>query len=232
MDDFKRVTEVTYLGVVHGTKVALNHMIPKNRGKIIQIGSVLAYRGIPLQSAYCGSKHAIQGFNESIRSELMHDNIDIQLSMVQLPAVNTPQFEWTKSYLKYMYKPSPPIFQPEVIARAVAYSAKKSPRELDVTFNAARIIFLNKLFPGLGDIYLSKVGYKSIIKNKLEDVNKLNNLWESVEGDYEAHGKFDKEAKNESTYLWMIMNKGKVLLSIGIFIVLILKILGRSSNKR
>src|SRR5215216_4477146 len=122
-DEFQRVTEVTYLGYVYGTLAALRRMLPRNRGSIVQVGSALAYRGIPLQAAYCASKHAIQGFTESLRSELIHDRSDVQLTMVQMPALNTPQFEWVRSRLPRKAQPVPPIFQPEIAAEAIYWAA-------------------------------------------------------------------------------------------------------------
>ena len=159
--DFKRVTEVTYLGQVYGTMAALHRMLPRNQGRIIQVGSALAYRGIPLQSAYCGAKHAIQGFTESVRCELIHDKSNVKISMVQLPAVNTPQFDWVKSRLPKRAQPVPPIYQPEVIADAVTYIADHYRRELFIGLSTVIVIQGNKLAPGFGDWYLGKTGFKS-----------------------------------------------------------------------
>src|SRR5262245_33744977 len=138
--EFRRVTEVTYLGIVHGTMAALRYMVPRNSGKIVQVGSALAYRSIPLQSAYCGAKHGVVGFTDSLRSELLHDNIDIHLTVVNLPALNTPQFEWVKSRLPRKPQPVPPIFQPEVAARAIYWAAHHRSRELDVGFPTLKAI--------------------------------------------------------------------------------------------
>src|SRR6478752_1542372 len=150
-EEFKRVTEVTYLGVVHGTLSALKRMLPRDRGVIVQVGSALAYRGIPLQAAYCGAKHAIQGFTESLRCELLHDKSHIRLTMVQMPALNTPQFRWVKSRLPHKAQPVPPIFQPEVAAEAIVWAAYSGRREVNVGWPTTKAIVGNNFFPGYGD---------------------------------------------------------------------------------
>src|SRR3954466_8570725 len=160
-DEFRRVTEVTYLGVVHGTLSALRRMLPRDRGAIVQVGSALAYRGIPLQAAYCGAKHAIQGFTESLRCELLHDGSGVQVSMVHLPAMNTPQFDWVKSRLPRRPQPVPPIYQPEVAADAIVWAAGHRRRELSVGAMTAAVIWGNKVAPGLGDRYLAATGFDS-----------------------------------------------------------------------
>src|ERR671937_49501 len=153
-DEYRRVTEVTYLGIVHGTLAALRRMLPRDRGTIVQVGSALAYRGIPLQSAYCAAKHAVQGFTESLRSELLHDRSRVRVTMVQLPALNTPQFSWVKSRLPREPQPVPPIFQPEVAARAIYWAAHNDRRELYVGWPTVKAIVGNKAAPGLADWYL------------------------------------------------------------------------------
>jgi short-subunit dehydrogenase len=202
--DFKRVTEVTYLGQVYGTMTALHRMLPRDQGKIIQVGSALAYRGIPLQSAYCGAKHAIQGFTESVRCELIHDKSNVKISMVQLPAVNTPQFSWVKSRLPHKAQPVPPIYEPEVIADAVAYVADHYRRELFIGLSTVISIQGNKIAPGFGDWYLGKTGYKSQQIDEPEDPDRPNNLWHPVDEDCDhgAHGAFDKRARKKSWQLW------------------------------
>jgi len=152
--EFRRVTEVTYLGVVYGTLAALKRMLPRDRGHIVQVGSALAYRGIPLQAAYCGAKHAIQGFMDSLRSELLHDDSHVRVTMVQLPALNTPQFEWVKSRLPHRAQPVPPIFQPEIAADAIHWAAHHGRREMFVGAPTVAAIIGNKIMPGLGDWYL------------------------------------------------------------------------------
>lgn len=201
-EEFKRVTEVTYLGQVYGAKTALNKMLPRDSGRIILVGSALAYRGIPLQSAYCGAKHAIHGFFESLRSELIHDNSNIRLSMVQLPAMNTTQFELVKSRLPHKPKPMGRIYEPEVAARAIFNAAKHNEREMYVGYSTAQTILGNKLVPGWLDHYLAKKGYKGQQTDKPEDPDRKDNLWEPVPGDHGAHGNFDAKAWDLSPQLW------------------------------
>src|SRR5438045_827187 len=147
-DEFRRVTEVTYLGVVYGTMAALRYMVPRNGGTIVQVGSALSYRSIPLQSAYCGAKHAVRGFTDSLRSELLHDKIKVHLTMVQLPALNTPQFEWVESRLPRKPQPVPPIFQPEVAARGIYWAAHHRRREVNIGFPTIKAIIGSKIIPG------------------------------------------------------------------------------------
>ena len=200
--DFKRVTEVTYLGFVNGTLAALKRMLPRDQGCIIQVGTALAYRGIPLQAAYCASKHAIQGFMGSLRCELIHDKSRVRVTMVQMPAMNTPQFDWVKSRLPKRAQPVPPIFQPEVAAEAVVYASRHNRREIYVGMPTVKAIVGNKLFPGLLDHYLAHKGYASQQTDEPEDPNRPNNLYEPVTGDYGAHGRFDNRSRNSSPQLW------------------------------
>jgi NAD(P)-dependent dehydrogenase (short-subunit alcohol dehydrogenase family) len=214
-EEYKRVTEVTYLGTVFGTLAALHRMLPRDQGKIIQIGSALAYRGIPLQSAYCGAKHAIQGFTESVRSELIHDNSHVTITMVQLPAVNTPQFGWVKSRLPHKTQPVPPIYQPEVIADAVTWVADHYRRQLFIGGSTVIVIQGDKLTPWLGDWYLGKTGYTSQQIGEPEDPHRPHNLWEAVDGqrDYGAHGAFDERAHGRSWQLWADTHRGWLALA-------------------
>lgn len=221
-DEYRRVTDVTYHGVVHGTKVALRRMRGRDRGSIVQVGSALAYRGIPLQSAYCGAKHAIEGFTESLRSELIHEGSNIKLSMVQLPAVNTPQFSWCLTRMPRKPQPVPPIYQPEVAAKAIVYAAQHGPREVVVGGRNTLILWANKFFPGLGDRYLAKTAYEGQQYNGAPDPNRKANLWEPVEGDRGARGEFSHRARNFSTQLWLRIHPGITILlvaSIGVLIV-------------
>jgi short-subunit dehydrogenase len=196
-DEYKRVTEVTYLGTVYGTLSALHHMRPRNRGVIVQVGSALAYRGIPLQSAYCAAKHAIQGFCDSLRAELLHDRSGVQLTMVQMPALNTPQFDWVRSRLPRRAMPVPPVFQPEVAADAIIDAAAHPRRELYVGLPTVEAIVGNKLMPGLGDRYLAATGYDSQQTDQPEPPDRPDNLWSAVddERDYGSHGRFDDIAR-------------------------------------
>lgn len=214
-EEFKRVTEVTYLGQVYGTMAALHRMLPRNKGYIIQVGSALAYRGIPLQSAYCGAKHAIEGFTESVRCELIHDKSNVKITMVQLPAVNTPQFGWVKSRLPHKAQPVPPIYQPEVIANAVSWIADHYRRQLFVGLSTVIAIQGNKVFPGLGDWYLGKTGFKSQQTSEPADHDRPDNLWAPVdqERDYGAHGAFDDKARKKSWQLWANTHRGLVSLA-------------------
>ncbi len=206
-EEFRRVTEVTYLGYVYGTLAALRRMLPRDRGTIVQVGSALAYRGIPLQAAYCGAKHAIQGFHDSLRSELIHDGSHVHVTMVQLPAVNTPQFDWVKSRLPNRAQPVPPIYQPEVAARAIVWAAHHKRREVFVGANTSIILFLNKFVPGLGDRYLAATGYKGQQTEQPRDPDRPYNLWEPVAGDFGAHGRFDARAKGRSWQFWAVKNR-------------------------
>ena len=196
--EFRRVTEVTYLGYVWGTRAALAHMKPRDRGTIVQVGSALAYRSIPLQAAYCAAKHAIRGFTDSLRSELIHDHSKIELVMVQLPAVNTPQFAWCANRMPYQPQPVPPIYQPEVIARAVHRAAHHPRREIMIGWPTVQAILGQKVVPGLLDRYLAKRGYEGQETLVPADPYRAENLWDPVPGDHGAHGDFDLRAKKRS----------------------------------
>jgi NAD(P)-dependent dehydrogenase (short-subunit alcohol dehydrogenase family) len=198
--DFRRVTEVNYLGYVHGTLSALKRMMPRDRGRIIQIGSALAYRSIPLQSAYCATKHAIVGFTDSLRCELLHDKSNIGISVVHMPAMNTPQFTWMKNNLGRKPQPVPPIYEPEVGARIVAYAAlTKSPRrEYWVGGSTVKAIVAQKFVPGLLDAYLGKTGYESQQLDQPDRPDRPNNLWQPVSSGYGAHGPFDGRSRSFS----------------------------------
>lgn len=210
--DFKRVTEVAYLGFVYGTMTALHHMLPHDKGRIIQIGSALAYRSIPLQSAYCGAKHGIMGFTDSVRCELIHDKSNVKITMVQLPAVNTPQFGWVKNNLPDKAQPVPPIYQPEMIADAVTWVTDHYRRELFIGLSTVIAIQGNKIAPAFADRYLGKTGYKSRQK---ANPNQPNNLHGPVdeERDYGAHGTFDNKASYTSKQLWLDMHAGSLALA-------------------
>jgi NAD(P)-dependent dehydrogenase (short-subunit alcohol dehydrogenase family) len=202
--EFKRVTEVTYLGFVYGSLAALKRMLPRDRGVIVQVGSALAYRGIPLQSAYCGAKHAIQGFCDSLRCELLHDKSKVRVVMVQMPALNTPQFSWVKSRLPRKPQPVPPIFQPEVAADAILYAAHSNRREIYVGMPTVKAVVGNKMVPALADRYLARGGYGSQQTDEPVSPDRQNNLFEPVddERDHGAHGSFDSRARGWSAQLW------------------------------
>ena len=203
-DEFRRVTEVTYLGYVHGTQAALDRMAPRDEGTIVQVGSALAYRGIPLQSAYCGGKHAIQGFTESLRSELIHDDVNVQLTMVQMPALNTPQFEWVENRLPRKPQPVPPIYQPEVAADAVTWAADHDREALWVGMPTVKAILGNRLIPRRLDRRLARSGWDSQMTGEKADPDRENNIWEPVDDDrdFGAHGRFDYKARDRSVQLW------------------------------
>jgi len=212
-EEFRRVTEVSYLGFVHGTRAALDHMLPRNSGTIVQVGSALAYRGIPLQSAYCGAKHAIQGFNESVRCELLHQRSGVRTTMVQLPAVNTPQFDWVLSRLPGKPQPVPPIYQPAVAAGAVRYAAEHPRRrEYWVGGSTAATLLANAVVPGLLDRYLAKTGFSSQQRDDRAEKNPPVNLWEPLDGadgrDFGAHGSFDEVSHERSVQVWASQHRG------------------------
>ena len=210
-EEYKRVTEVTYLGYVYGTMAALRRMTPRNRGHIVQVGSALAYRSITLQSAYCAAKHAIVGFTDSLRCELYHDHSDISLTCVQMPALNTTQFNWVLSRLPRKPQPVPPIFQPEVGARAVYYAAHHNRRELWVGTPSIVAILAQMFIPGLVDRYLGSTGYDSQQYDGAADPNRPNNIWKPVKGAHRTHGDFDSRAHEHSPQLWLDMNRWTAL---------------------
>jgi short-subunit dehydrogenase len=209
-EEYKRATEVTYLGYVHGTMSALRRMRKRNRGTIVQVGSALSYRAIPLQSAYCGAKFAIRGFTDSLRTELRHEGSNVHLTMVQLPAHNTPQFGWGRTKLPQHPQPVPPIYQPEVAAEAVYWAAHKRRREVWVGASSVMVILGNKLVPALADRYLAKTGYGSQQTSEEVDPDRPDNLFEPVdeEEDRGAHGVFGERAHEKSLQLWATKNRG------------------------
>jgi NAD(P)-dependent dehydrogenase (short-subunit alcohol dehydrogenase family) len=212
-EEFKRVTEVTYLGTVYGTLAALKRMLARDCGKIVQVGSALAYRGIPLQAAYCGAKHAIQGFCDSLRCELLHDGSHVGLVMVQMPALNTPQFGWVKSRLPREPQPVPPIFQPEVAADAIYWAAHHGTREVYVGWPTLKAIVGNKIVPGYADHYLARNGYDAQQTDEPVEPGRRDNLWETVPGDHGAHGTFDARAKNCSGEFLLRKNRNWLALA-------------------
>jgi len=202
-EEFERATRVTYLGTVHGTMVALQQMKPRDEGHIVQVGSALSYRAIPLQSAYCGAKFAVRGFTDSVRTELMHENSKIRISMVQLPAVNTPQFSWCRTRLPDHPKPVPPIYQPEVPARAVYFAAHHRRREVWVGQGAVKAIVANKFAAGLADRYLARTGFQSQqIVGDAVPRDRPSNLFEALPQKAATHGIFDDQSKSHSPLLW------------------------------
>ncbi|MFN2562902.1 MAG: SDR family oxidoreductase [Jatrophihabitans sp.] len=212
-EEYRRVTEVSYLGYVYATMAALQHMKPRNHGTIVQVGSALAYRGIPLQTAYCGAKHAIQGFHEALRCELLHTKSGVHVTMVQMPAVNTPQFSWVLSRLPHHAQPVPPIYQPELAARAVLFAADHPRRrEYWVGSTTAVTLAANAIAPGLLDRYLGKTGFKSQQTSQRQSPDAPVNLWEPADGpegqDFGAHGIFDDESHDRDPQLWASHHHG------------------------
>jgi NAD(P)-dependent dehydrogenase (short-subunit alcohol dehydrogenase family) len=209
-EEFRRVTEVTYLGYVWGTQAALRRMLPRDEGTIVQIGSALAYRSIPLQSAYCAAKAAIRGFTDSLRTELLHDGSNVRVSMLQLPAVNTPQFEVVRTRMPRHPRPVPPTFAPEMIADSVVWAAEQAPREMVIGASALQAILGQKLAPGLVDRYLAKTGYDAQQTDLPVDPNRPDNLFDTVPGDHGARGPFEAESSTWSAQLWARMHSGVV----------------------
>jgi short-subunit dehydrogenase len=216
-EEYRRATEVTYLGFVYGTMAALKRMVPRDRGTVVQVGSALAYRSIPLQAPYCGAKAAIRGFTDSIRTELLHKQSNVHLTMVHMPALNTPQFDWCKTKLPRQPQPVPPIFQPEVAADAIYYAAHHRRRELYVGGSTAVAILGNKLAPALADKYLAKTGFASQQTDEPIGADRPSNLFEPVAGDHGAQGRFDARAARVSPQFWADTHRGWLaLIGLGI----------------
>ncbi|UBU11794.1 SDR family oxidoreductase [Nonomuraea gerenzanensis] len=215
-DEYERTTAVTYLGYVWGTKVALDLMRPRNAGAIVQTGSALSHRGIPLQSAYCGAKHAIKGFTESVRTELMADRSNVRVTLVQLPAVNTPQFDWVLSKLRRHPQPVPPIYQPEVAARAIVYAAMHPERkEYWVGTSTVATLLAQRIAPALVDRYLARTGTQSQVTDEKAPTG-VANLWEPADEstDYGAHGSFDDRSHARSPQVWLSQRRRPILLGL------------------
>jgi NAD(P)-dependent dehydrogenase (short-subunit alcohol dehydrogenase family) len=214
-EEFRRGTEITYLGQVHGTMAALRHMRQRDRGTIVNVGSALAYRAIPLQSVYCGAKYAVRGFTDALRTELIHDNSAVRLMMVHLPAVNTPQFDWALNKTGKRPQPVPPIFQPEVPARAIVDAAlHPRSREVWVGLPTWKAIVANKLAPGLLDRYLAKTGYSGQLTEKPLPADAQANLFNTADGEYGAHGRFDDRARAVSYQAEASRHRGAIALGV------------------
>jgi short-subunit dehydrogenase len=220
-EEFARATQVTYFGAVYGTMAALRRMRPRDHGTVVQVGSALAYRAIPLQAAYCGAKFAIRGFTDSVRTELLHDKSKVWISMVQLPAVNTPQFSWCRTKMPDHPQPVAPIYQPEVPAEVVVYAAHHRRREIWVGSSAVEAILANKIAPRFLDWYLAKTGFKSQqMQGRPVSPDRPNNLFEPVPVDAATHGIFDDRAKRRSIQVWATIHRaamaGAIALGIGV----------------
>jgi NADP-dependent 3-hydroxy acid dehydrogenase YdfG len=215
-DEFRRATEVTYLGTVHGTMAALRRMVPRDRGVVVQVGSALAYRAIPLQSAYCGAKFAVRGFTDSVRTELLHDGSRVWITMVQLPAVNTPQFSWCRTRLPNHPQPVPPIFDPDVPAEAVYWAATHRRRELTVGGSTLKAILASVVAPSLADRYLARTGYDSQqVPGERVDPDRPDNLFEPVEDLAATRGRFSHGSTTSSAQLWATTHRGALLAAAG-----------------
>lgn len=206
-DEFKRATEVTYLGSVYGSMIALKSMLPRDSGCIVQVGSALAFRSIPLQSAYCGAKHGVVGYAESLRTELLHYGSNVHITLVHLPGVNTPQFSWCRTRLPHHPQPVPPIYQPEVAARAIVWASRHRRRQVYVGLPTLMSIFGNQFAPSLLDRYLAKSGFSSQQTAERVKPDRPDNLFEPAVGDYGAHGAFDNKAHGRSLQLWITENR-------------------------
>jgi NAD(P)-dependent dehydrogenase (short-subunit alcohol dehydrogenase family) len=206
-EEYERVTQVTYLGQVNGTRAALKHMLPRDKGAIVLVGSALAYRGIPLQSAYCGAKHAIQGFIDSLRCELLHDQSNVTITMVQMPGVNTPQFDWIRAKLPGQPRPVGKVYQPEVAGRAIYFAAHDGRKEMLVGLPTVEAVWGNKVASSLLDEYLAATGIDSQQRPERVSPDRKDNLFEPVAGDHGAHGSFDDEAVDSSAELWISEHK-------------------------
>lgn len=213
-EEFRRATEVTYLGCVYGTIAALKRMLPRHRGTIVQVGSALAYRSIPLQAPYCAAKHAIAGFTDSLRCELIHRKSRVRVTMVHLPAMNTPQFSWCRTRLPRHPQPVPPIFQPEVAARAIYWAAHHKRREVFVGGSTVKAIYAQDLVPGLADAYLGTHGYESQQTSQPVSPDRPDNLFEPVSGNYAAHGIFSENARTFSIQSWMNLHRAPIGLGV------------------
>jgi len=225
-----RSTQVTYLGQVHGMMSALKRMRLRNRGTIVNVGSALAYRSVPLQSVYCGAKAAIRGFTDSLRSELIHDRLAIHLTMVHLPAVNTPQFDWALNKTGRLAKPVPPVYQPEVAARAILFAATHNRREIWLGFPTVKAILATRIAPGLIDRYLARAGYDGQLVAEPLPANAPSNLFDPVAGHATAHGRFDDVARNTSPEMFIDRDKTKVY--VGLAIAGVLALASLLTNRR
>jgi len=208
MEEYRRVTDVTYLGQVHGTRAALKHMAPADRGCIVLVGSALAYRGIPLQSAYCAAKHAIQGFQDSVRCELLAMKSKVRLTMVQLPGVNTPQFDWIRARCDHEPRPVGTVYQPEVAARAIWKAAHSRRKQWIVGLPAHQAIIGDKLISPLLDRYLARTAIEGQQDERRVEPDRKDNLFEPLRRDPQAHGRFDEGARRRSFTLLASERRG------------------------
>lgn len=226
-EEFERGTKVTYLGQVHGTMAALSRMRTRNHGTIVNVGSALGYRSVPLQSIYCGAKFAVRGFTDALRSEIIHDGLNVHLTMVDLPAVNTPQFDWALNKTGKKARPVAPVFEPEVAARAIFFAATHRRREIWVGLSTVKAILANRVAPAWIDRYLSHAGYKGQMTEEPSPAGAPANLFTPVAGNYGAHGRFDSEAKNVSWQFFTDRHRTAVWTAVGIGVIAGLKLLAK-----
>lgn len=222
-EEYKHITDVTYLGQVYGTMAALKRMMPRDRGTIVQVGSALALRSIPLQSAYCGAKHAVAGFTESIRTELIHQKSNVKITIVHLPGVNTPQFIWTKNRMPHQVRPTGPIYEPEVAADGIVYASEHPKRKrIFVGYPSVESTLGEKVAPALLDHYLAKAAWEGAQLPERADPNNPDNFWQPLPGDYGARGKFTDKAHSHSVQLWATKHRGLLataaLVGIGVLV--------------
>ena len=229
-EEFRRVTDVTYLGAVYGTMEALRLMKPRDRGVIVQVGSALSYRAIPLQSAYSGAKHALRGFTDSLRCELMHEGSNVRVTMVQLPALNTPQFAWSRSHMPRRAQPVPPIYQPELAADAIVWASKHSRGEVNVGGTTTATIIAQKLWPGFLDRYLGRTGYDTQQTEQPEDPDRADNLFAPVPFDLDAHGSFDDRSHARSAQWWVTTHRTTLAAAGAAVVALVAGRIGRSQG--
>lgn len=230
--DFRRATEVTYLGQVYGTMAAMRKMMPRNRGTIVQVGSALAWRSIPLQSPYCGAKHAVVGFTDSLRSELLHDGSHIKLTIVHLPGLNTPQFLWGKNKIGRQPQPVPPIFDPDVAAEAIYWAAHSDRRDVEVAWSTKKAMWGGWFAPGFVDRYLASKGYSGQETGKPLDPHQPNNLYEPVPGDFGVRGPFTDRSSKHSFEFWFSKNRNWIAIGLGALAAVLIAGLGQRDRKR
>jgi NAD(P)-dependent dehydrogenase (short-subunit alcohol dehydrogenase family) len=210
--EYRRVTDVTYLGVVHGTQAALRRMVPRDHGVIVQVSSALAYRAIPVQSAYCAAKHAVLGFTDSLRCELLHEESAVQVTMVHLPAVNTPQFDWVRNRLPGRPAPPDPLYQPEIAARAIVHALQHPRRDVYVGDTTLKALYAQRFIPGLADRYLARNAWEGQMDADDPDVpGRPDNLERPLPGDHGAHGRFDARARDWSLQAWAATHRPAVV---------------------
>jgi NAD(P)-dependent dehydrogenase (short-subunit alcohol dehydrogenase family) len=232
--EFRHITEATYLGQVYGTMSALRRMKPRNRGTIVQVGSALAHRSIPLQSAYCGAKHAVAGFTESLRAELFHERSKVRVTLVDLPAMNTTQFDWTKNRMPHKCRPTGPIYQPEVAVDGIIFAAEHPWRKkVIVGLPTLEAIVGEKFIPGLLDHYLAHAAWEGSQLPEPADPNHKDNFWQPLPGDHGSHGRFDAEARNNSPQLWASKHRTSLFAAAGIALAaVVLGTRGNNHNRR